>query len=1046
MLYLLISVAYYKQLKLLDQELAGDIEADISSLQNLYGYKTGYRREGNLLYVLGQEYSLDPRRALEFVFRIYQVLQSRQDKLYGFNLLLARRAEGSPETAARGLRKSIINLEADQAIWIEPDCRSFFAELIQAKKSEDFFKVVNRELPSRPQSLHRQEIWKHSGLARSVVRTITTQAKAGHINRGVFIHGPVSTERSILLDAVQNLLFQDSAVPRAPRLHTLFRRRSPFHPFLNSVDPFFLQAVPQYLALWERQAWNGLERVLWSLKPSAHSAQGLYFQWPKGVPRSLRGAAPSGQEQPQYRGPLSSSICPDYLLRDFHLAYHLYLSAYFRMMDENFLPALLLCEDVDSYHHRSLEMLADLLKDFYQIPSFIPVFTSKKPDIPEQIRLRAVESVRMRPLSRQEMARSAKRLYPGCELPQDVLTGLRKYARGKSLAFYHCLRFLEAKRILVKERRTYALRVPAALEQALPARSLVLTWSLISSLSFALKRLLFIVYLQSGLMDLWGLVGFLVEQGMSREDAFSLLRELDGLGLIRIGTHAIALFPAFRKKLRGVVLEREEDLEKIFVDHVLARWRAGEYPHLVLLFFLLMKTRRATEALEVLARLLKQKLDELDVRGVRAFLDPRRLRFSVPLTEEVRKRRERLLTAARLRCALLQGRMKEAEELYLKAMETGDDFEVNSTKGDLFLQVSRYLLMRGETGLAMQWVKKAVIQFQNTRDAGGEGEATIGLGTTLLADGKFEEALEYFTMSDNTSGERMGLEDAVTFGLRGITLFIQGNLSRAETETDTGIELCQALKRREWELFLRFLRARISFELGFYDQALSGFQQGLAVEALYKNPPARRVFYTWLGRSFAYSGAAETALRVLEDVEESWEKYFFLAECRFLSREYTRALEAVGRAISLAQEASQTTFPGERIRWVNGFREIEGRCFELLREDALTQRLTQSFQAYLWGLQGSSERAIEQLHSITRGGRIPASDPYQSLYNYFYACTLPDVRKGELDDSLTVLNKALKLLQQRASKIEESTSRWRYLNNNYWNGLLFAEARRRKMI
>ena len=51
-----------------------------------------------------------------------------------------------------------------------------------------------------------------------------------------------------------------------------------------------------------------------------------------------------------------------------------------------------------------------------------------------------------------------------------------------------------------------------------------------------------------------------------------------------------------------------------------------------------------------------------------------------------------------------------------------------------------------------------------------------------------------------------------------------------------------------------------------------------------------------------------------------------------------------------------------------------------------------------------------------------------------------------MDDSLTVLNKALKLLQQRASKIDDSTERWHYLSNNYWNSLLFAEARKKKMI
>ncbi|MEE8590768.1 MAG: hypothetical protein V3T35_05545, partial [Spirochaetia bacterium] len=442
----------------------------------------------------------------------------------------------------------------------------------------------------------------------------------------------------------------------------------------------------------------------------------------------------------------------------------------------------------------------------------------------------------------------------------------------------------------------------------------------------------------------------------------------------------------------------------------------------------------------------KQKLDELDFHGVRIFLDPKHFRLGSSLEGEEQKQLQRLLAAVRLRYLLLQGKLKEAESIYLKSMESGDDFEVNPAKGTLFLQMSRYLLVRGETSIALQWVKKGVIQFQNSGDTAGEREATIGLGSILLADGKFDEALDYFSMSDTAVNERKGLEDVVSHGLRGIVLFIQGNLSRAAAETQTGLRVCRALKRREWELFLEFLAARISFDLGFYDRALLGFQKALAIETLYENPQAGKVLNTWLARSFAYSGSVETAVRILGEVEDSWEKYFFLSECSFFAGEYSRALENCDRAITLDHGSVDDVFPGERIRWVDGFWDIEGRCFELLRENALIRRLTQSFQAYLWSLAGSSERGIEQLHTITRGGKIPGSDPYQSLYTYFYACTLPEVRKSDLDDSLTVLSKALKLLQQRASRIDDSTERWHYLSNNYWNSLLFAEARKRKMI
>ena len=1043
MLFLLVSIDYYIQIRTVDQELTAAIQAELSALESLYGYKKVAEREGALLYRFGQEFGLDPRRTLEFVFRISEVLQSREKELFGFNLLIARGAEANPENTLKIMLKTLLPIQEDQQILIEADCLSSFTDLVHTERIDGICKITRRDLGTAPASRRRQESWKRTAIAREVVRKINTQYKARTQNRGIVIHGPVNTDLRLLLDAVQELLFQDSAVPRAPRLHTLFKRRSTFHPFLNSIDPFFLKAAAQYLTTWEQKVWEDLNGLLWSMKPAVRDGQGVFYRWPKGVPSSLRGRGKAEQSEEGEAGKSIGSVCPDRLYRDFYLAFHLYLTAYFRMLEENFLPAVLFCEDIDTYHSQSLEMLTELLKDFFQIQSFIPVFTSKTPKLPIDLGGRVMKIVAMRPLSRKEMARIANRMYTGCKLPEDVLFSLRKYVRGKMVGFYHCLRFLERQGFLRKEKDVYHWQEGKPLENVLPARSLSLTWQLISSLSFALKRLLFIVYLQAGLLDLWGLIDFLHDQGMAREDALNLLRDLEAQGLIFIENHAVALFPSFRKRLRRTVLEKEPGLESAFIDHLLERWRAGRYPHLVLLFFLLSKARRVPEGFEVLFQLLKQKLDELDFNGIRIFLDPKHFRFG---GAEVKKNLDRLLAASRLRYLLLQGNLKQAEGTYLKCMEFGDDFEVSPAKGALFLQMSRYLVVRGETSMALQWVKKGMIQFQNAGHADGEREATIGLASVLLAEGKFDEALEYLSMSDTAGRERAGLDNIVSHGLRAVALFVQGNLSRAEVESQTSLRISRTLKRREWELFLQFLAARISFELGFYDRAQLGFQQALALETLYEQPPARDVLLRWLARSFAYGGKLDTAEGILGEVADHWEKSFFLSECSFFMHNHGRALEHCDRAITFEQGSDQEVFPGERVRWADGFRDVEGRCFQLLRENALVRRILQSFQAYLWGLEGSSERGIEQLQMITRGGRIPPSDPYQSLYTYFYACTLPDVRSTELDDSLTVLSKSLKLLQQRASRIDDSSERWQYLSNNYWNSLLFAEAKKKKMI
>ena len=1040
MLYLLVTINYYIQLRAIDQELVGQLNEELASVEALFGYKRLGEREGALLYAIGKEFGLDPRRVLEFVFRVFETLDSKSDELHGFNLLIAGSEEAAGESTLKKLQKLLLPVEEEQQIFVAAENLSLFADLVPSERSDRLYRITKRQMSTASGSGSRSPGWKHTRTSREVVRTINTQYKARARNRGILIYGPVNTDRRLLIDAVQNLLFQDAAVSRAPRLYTLFKRRSALHPFLNSIDPFFVKVVPQYLASWERPVWAELHGLLVSMNPSVRTAQGVFHRWPKGVPDSLRGRAAA---EPEERWDAPVSVCPDRLAGDFYLAFHLYLTAYFRMMEENFLPAVMFCEDLDSYHPKSLEMLSALLKDFFQIQTFIPVLTAKTQNQPLDLGGRILSSVAMHPLGRKQMARIARKLYRGVRIPDDVLYALRRYVRGKLVVYYHCLRFLEAQGFLVEEKGGFRWQEEKSPEKALPARNEALTWSLIRSLSFALKRLLFVVYLQSGLLDLWGLIEFLHEQGTVREDGLSMLRELEFQGLIFIENHVIGLFSAFRKRLRQLVLDREPELENAFVDHLVKRWRQGEYPHLVFLYFLLSKARRHQDGFEVLSRLLKQKLDELDFHGVRIFIDRKQSRAG---SGEMRKNLERLLVAARLRYLLLRGELAKAESVYLKCMEFGDDFEVNPSKGMLYLQMSRYLLVRGETGMAMQWVKKGMIQFQNSGHGEGERETSIGLGSILLAEAKFDEALEYFAMSDTSAGQRRALDDIVSHGLRAIALFILGNLSRAETETETSLKYSRMLKRREWELFGEFLSARISFELGFYDRAQVGFQRAMAVEMLYETPESREVCRRWLARSLAYGGKVQAAEGILDQLQDSWERYYFLSECAFFRRDYGRALERCDRAMTLEQRSVREAFPGERISWVDGFSGVEGRCFELQRENAMVRRLLQSFQAYLWGLEGSSERAIEQLQTITRGGRIPASDPYQSLYTYFYACTLPEVRKIELDDSLTVLSKSLKLLQQRASEIDDSTQRWRYLSNNYWNSLLFAEAKSRKMI
>jgi hypothetical protein len=1051
MLYLLVAIGHYRQLAMVDQELARWVEVAIRDQGTRHGLAPELLREGNALFPVGPENEVDPRRALELAFPIAAALEEKKEELYGYQLLLAVAEEAGPAAVLRQLKDLLGGCEEEGELWLSEAAVPLFSELVETHRVRELWRVASRALPREAPQEPRQTRWVQERLVFQGFQELHRQLESRDGNLGLFLYGAVTHDRRGIVDALEERLAGTAAVRRFPRLYALFERRSTLHPFLNSVDLSFLPQVPRYLESHERASWSELSDLLGYLKPASRGAKpgaragakaGSTGLRPDGEGRPAGRVAPRQGDRREVGAAAVPELWPDRLAEDFLLSYNLYLSAYFRMLEENFLPAVLICEDLDAYQPSTLRILSILLRDFVNRPSFLPVFTSGARELPEP--LAALNPVRLavRPLRLSEMGRLASEHFPGLRLPAKDWLQIRQAVRGKPVAFQHCLLELERKGFIRKQGDSWHWQPAEGWEAALPKRPLTVSWQIAAQLDAGLQRVLFAVYLTQGLLDLPGLTAFLGRLGVPEAQAPRAVEELAGLSLVHVSQHVVPVFPAFRQRLRRLVLAAEPGLEEQLLTHLIELWRRGEYPHRVLLFFLLAKTKHSAISLEVLGQLLKRKLDELDFAGVRLFLEPKNLRLAAELGAEEQKSLAMMLGAVRIRYNLLLGNRKEAEAAYLTAVDQGSDFQVSLLKGELFLQIGRFLATRGETNIALQWVKKALIQFQSAGSAAAEREATLELGAVLLAEARVSEAQEYFNLAG--SPQSPDPAELRLAGLRACALFIQGNLSRSQSEAREGLAKAHALKRREWELYLAFLAARLQFELGSYAEAVDGFQAALALEALYSEPAANRVLYAWLARALAYAGSLEPALRILGGLKQTWECCLFQAEACLLSRELAKALEYCGQALSLA--SSQEAYSVERMLWNDGFSDVEGRCLVLAKDGALALRLVQSLQAYLWGLEGSVERATEQLHAITRSGRIPEVDPYQSLYHYWYASILPDIRQEALDDRLTVLNKALQLLQQRASRIEDSTLRWHYLNNNRWNAGLFAEARRRKLI
>ncbi len=1024
-LYLWVAVDYYRQLERTNQDLLSALRGSLEQAAAARGL-VPRGPEGEMLWQLHEP----PREAMECVLEVHRLLAERREELYGFSLFVFACPE-EPEKVLRLLRRQLLTIEEDEGIWLEDQAREQLAETVQTRRAGPLWKA-SAQLPAvRRVVPRRKTAWNHPEALRELRRAVAGQHLGRSRHRGVLVYGPVAAENRLIVDALVAGLYRE--LPGPPRLCAMPRRRSPVHPFLSAINPNFLPAAGRYLTGREARLWEELAPLLIYLRGGGGGLGGGFLQL-RPAPRPVgRQAAEEGPAPPP-------GICTDRIEVDVFLAFQLYLLAYLHMAEENLLPGLLVLEGADELSDAARGRLALLLRDFCRRPSFVPVFSATGLDLPQELAGLPVAKVAMLPLSLRRMRRLASEVFPGLKLPVEALRTLRRSSQGKLVPFFHALLHLERSRRIVRDGLVHRWQEGKAL--SLPGLPLALSWQLVSSLSADQRQLLFLAYLQSGLLDTGGFLAVLA--GLGRQRADKSLEELEDLGLLCVDTYVTPLFAGLRRRVRARALEEDPTIEERFVDQLLARWRSGEFRQLVLLFFLLVRAGRAEPAAEVLEELFRQKLDELDFPGARLFLDRKQLRFAGALSPARRGQLQQLLAAVRLRASLLEGRHSEAQEWYLKAVDLAEEQEEGRGRGELCLQMARYLAAAGEGAAATGWAKRALMQYQGLEDVLGERRATVELGAVLLAESKVEEALEYLSFAESSAGQGPVVEDLRAGALKGAALFLQGNLSRAAVVTEAARVLAQALGRREWELFLTFLQARLSFELGEYQSAAEQFQGCLVLERLYRTERAVPVLYAWLARSFAYAGAADTAVHMLQELPRRWEGELFLAEALSRRGEYRPALEAVGRAMEAAPAAASLS--PEQVDWSNGFAGVEGRCTALHRDGALAVRLLQAFQAYLWGLIGAGERGVEQLHAITRGGSVPLEDPYQGLYHYFYASTLPEIRQGETDDSLTVLNKALKLTQQRASHIEDSTVRYHYLNRNFWNARLLEEARKRRLM
>ncbi len=541
----------------------------------------------------------------------------------------------------------------------------------------------------------------------------------------------------------------------------------------------------------------------------------------------------------------------------------------------------------------------------------------------------------------------------------------------------------------------------------------------------------------------------IVSVGLNRKSALEQLSHLRSMRLF-FREERVRLTGFLREFLRRLSPQKTKYLEeqlRIFLKERLDSflpWRAAPC------FRILSWLGAGDLVTGRLAPVISYFLDARLLPPAAYFLKPEQYLKPERLSAETRTQLDYILFAYRVRYLLLSGDVAGADKEVTRSTLSPESLVPQSWFARYYLELGRYHLCRKETVKALPLYKKAVHYFQELSMAAPSSEAFLELGCGFLVKGNLKESLDYFSFAKKLMQD----VSAPFIHIRSLwfestALYLTGNFSRILSNCDQAALLAAAHGFRESELLFGFLKARVMFDLGFYDRAALLLRDCLCQARLYGLMAARVILCAWLARCALYGGEGDYALDLLRTLPETDETLFFRGEAYFMTGEEKRAEKIFTKALHL-NPGPAVLFP-EFNTWSSGFDLVEGRCLDLNTHGTPLFRLARAFRAMLRCRSGNLDEGIADLHQLTITDKFIEADPHVSLFYYLYYTVLKTLEKKkttlqEVGHGLTILNKALKHLQERSTVIDEPRDRINYLTQNYWNKLIFNEGKANKLL
>ena len=541
------------------------------------------------------------------------------------------------------------------------------------------------------------------------------------------------------------------------------------------------------------------------------------------------------------------------------------------------------------------------------------------------------------------------------------------------------------------------------------------------------------------------MVRFLQSRGISLPEVEERLKRLDQLGYLhfRGGGSGLSLRALNMTILEGSPGMNVPELIEDFTRFLSREMENGQVNSLSGLFHFLNLRGSVDFGLDILNRiihnLLKIRENDLAEGLLSQDLFDRRV-----LSHAQQEGLHNIQFAGRLRSVLLRNDRSEINSKldsgYLSLMEAQ-----GACSEEFLLQQAHYHALVGDSETAQSTVKQSLFAFQKNSDHLGVIRANTALALTMLNQRKLQSAVDYFEIALRISEQMQDHASSLVCGkLMVQASYLFGNLSMALRSLDNYMPLVEEQKNRETQLFQIFLKGRILFELGRYQEAFKTLKMGRRLGKHYKLTQETRVITSWMARSLCFGHSEKLAGDILSRQPVSLETAYFRAEAAYLAGKIDQGMKLLEEAFAVYDPSPR--YIHEMDCWEDGFRVIEGRLSDRdFYEDVLLDQ-AKGFYYFLLGISGQPEKAWEGLKPMCRMDKAYNQQPF-GYYFFLYIALIVEKTGLKIEESHeSLVSHAFKLLQTRAGRFDSQQMKHSYFRKNYWNNEIVLKAQELNLI